>query len=117
MTLADPPPEPRDPARLAVEIERTVDRLRSLSAVRLAAPLPGGRSRAEAAFALAQVLADRAAGLEGRPVRVLPELPDLAAGDVLAVCGHDLLAQVRLGRDPQACREAVEALVALRRVL
>jgi len=117
VTPADPPPDPGDPARLAVEIERTVDRLRSLSAVRLAAALPDGRSRAAAAFALAQVLADRAAGLEGQPVRRLPDLPDLAAGDVLAVCGHDLLEQVRRGADPQAGREAVEALVALRRAL
>lgn len=117
MTLADPPPDPGDPARLAAEIERTADRLRSLSAVRLAALLPDGRSRAAAAFALAQVLADRAADLEGQHRRALPELPELAAGDVLAVCGHDLLAQVRLRADARACREAVEALVVLRRVL
>jgi hypothetical protein len=117
VALTDPAPDPGDPTRLAKELQRTVDRLRTMSAVRLAAPLPDGRSRAAAACALAQRLTDRAARLAGRPLRSLPDLPDLAAGDVLAVCGHDLLEQVRIVADRDACRIAVDELIALRRVL
>lgn len=117
MSLLDPQPDPGDPERLVLEVRRTAERLRSLSAVRLAAPLPDGRSRAAAAFALAQALTDRAAALAGRPHRALPELPDLAAGDVLAVCGRDLVEQLDTRADPEPCRRAVEDLIALRRLL
>ena len=91
-----------------------------MSLVRLAAPLPDGRSRARAAFDLAQDLADRAAGLAGRPARRLPELADPAAGDVLAVCAQDLLEELATalpGRGEEECRRAVEALVTLRQSL
>ena len=103
-----------------MEAARTCDRLRSMSLVRLAAPLPDGRSRARAAFDLAQDLADRSAALAGRPVRRLPELADPAAGDVLAVCAQDLLEELVTltiaapGPSEEECRRAVEALVALR---
>lgn len=117
VSLLEPQPDPGDPERLALEIGRTAERLRSLSAVRLATATPDGRSRAVAAFALAQELTDRAAVLAGRPHRPLPELPDLAAGDVLAVCGHDLLEQLRVHAEPATCRRAVEDLIALRRLL
>jgi hypothetical protein len=121
VSLLDPEPEEGDPARLHRESARTADRLRTMSLVRLSAPLPDGSTRAGAAFALAQRLVDRAAELAGRPRRRLPELPDSAVGDVLAVCAHDLAEQVR-ARAPDrsataACREAVVALVALRRDL
>ena len=114
-------PSPDDPDRLELEATRTAERLRTLSLVRLGVALPDGRSRAGAAFELAGELADRAADLAGRPRRRLPELPDGAAGDVLAVCAHDLAEEVR-SQGPSAgaasaCRAAVEGLVALRRQL
>ena len=106
-----------------MEAARTCDRLRSMSLVRLAAPLPDGRSRARAAFDLAQDLADRTASLAGRPAGRLPELADPAAGDVLAVCAQDLLEELVTltiaapGRSEEECRRAVEALVTLRQSL
>ena len=119
MSLLDPPPPPEDPARLSLEAARTCDRLRSLSLVRLAAPLPDGRSRARAALDLAQELADTSAALAGRPARRLPDVADPAAGDVLAVCAQDLIEEVSaLPRAAEEeCRRAVEALVALRQSL
>ncbi len=117
VSLLDPTPAPEDPDRLILEATRTCDRLRSLSPVRLAASLPDGRSRARAAFDLAQALADEAASLAGQPSRTLPDLADPAAGDVLAVCAQDLAEEVAaLSSDDSAgaCRRAVEALVALR---
>lgn len=80
-----------DTDRLADEVERLADRLRALSDVRLARPLPPHPSRADAARAVAQLLADRAAQLEGRQPRELPRLPDLAVGDQVAVTGTDLV--------------------------
>jgi hypothetical protein len=120
MSLLDPTPAPEDPDRLILEATRTCDRLRSMSLVRLAAPLPDGRSRARAAFDLAQGLADDAAHLAGRPARRLPDLADPAAGDVLAVCAQDLAEEVAAGRSQasaQTCRRAVDGLVALRKSL
>ena len=73
-------------------MERLSDRLRSLSDVRLARPLPPHASRADAAHALAQLLADGAARLEEGPARAVPRLHDLAVGDQVAVTGHDLVA-------------------------
>jgi hypothetical protein len=80
-----------DPERLGREVERLADRLRTLSDVRLARALPPYASRADAARAVVQLLADGAAGLEGRPVREVPRLPDLAVGDQVAVTGTDLV--------------------------
>jgi hypothetical protein len=120
VSLLDPTPAPEDPERLVLEASRTCDRLRSMSLVRLAAPLPDGRSRARAAFDLAQDLTDASFALAGAPGRALPDLADPAAGDVLAVCAQDLAEQVadRPGEaSAQACRRAVEGLVALRKVL
>jgi tRNA nucleotidyltransferase (CCA-adding enzyme) len=81
----------------------------------------GGHSRAAAAFALAQELADRAAALAARPRRVLPELPDGAAGDVLAVCVADLVEQLEVpdpaGRSAELCARSVAQLRALRQQL
>jgi hypothetical protein len=91
-------------AALAADVRRVSDRLRTLSAARLAAaPGPsvaGGQehsSRAAAGRHAAQLMADAAAALEavalGVPAerRTLPVLPDLAVGDQVAVTGHDLL--------------------------
>jgi hypothetical protein len=121
VSLDEPEPDPGDPRRLAREGARTADRLRTLSLVRLAAPTAEGRSRAAAAFALAQELADRAAALAARPRRVLPELPDGAAGDVLAVCVADLVEQLEVpdpaGRSAELCARSVAQLRALRQQL
>jgi hypothetical protein len=129
---------------LGRDIERVADRLRGLSDARLAAAAPPHTSRAAAARATAQVLADAAAGLEAvtdapadleaggqQPVwRDLPELSDLSAGDQVAITGHDLLAAARLAapdrrawaRDGrrtahEALAEAAAALADLRRLL
>jgi hypothetical protein len=120
VSLLDPTPAPEDPERLVLESSRTCERLRSLSLVRLGAQLPDGRSRARAAFDLAQELADDAAALEGRPARALPDLADPAAGDVLAVCAQDLaevVAQSRNDDSADACRRAVDRLISLRQAL
>ena len=120
VSLLDPTPAPEDPDRLILEASRTCDRLRSLSLVRLAASLPDGRSRARAAFDLAQDLADASFALAGRAGQALPDLPDPAAGDVLAVCAQDLAEEVSEQRgdaSAEACRRAVEGLIALRQQL
>jgi hypothetical protein len=81
---------------LAAQVGRLVDRLRSSSDVRLARALPTGGTRADAAHALAQRMADHAAALEGGPIRPVPRLHDLAVGDQVAVTGADLVRAVRL---------------------
>ena len=107
---------------LARDLDRVIDRLRSLSAARLAAPVPGWASRAVAARALAQACADAAAHLTGEPTRTVPALSDLAVGDQVAVCGHDLVAALSgTGTDRDAAATAAAAvradLDALRRAL
>ena len=119
---------------LGRDIERVADRLRGLSEARLAAAAPPHASRAAAARATAQVLADAAAGLEaggGLPLwRELPVLVDLSAGDQVAVTGHDLLAAAGSAApdDPVWARhgrrtahdvlaDAADDLAALRRLL
>lgn len=123
-------------AELAADVRRVADRLRSLSQARLAAALPPHPSRAAAARAVAQVLADAAQGIEertaaGEPTwRVVPELSDFAVGDQLAVTGHDLLAAAdglpvdaqvwtRAGRRPvgEVVGDAAGRLAELRRAL
>jgi hypothetical protein len=95
---------------LAADVRRVADRLRTMSAARLAGPpappedgMPPYRSRAQAARGAAQAMADAAAALEsaaagvsGFQWRPLPELADFAAGDQVAVTGHDLLAALEL---------------------
>jgi hypothetical protein len=80
---------------VSVELERTVDRLRSRSLSRLARAWDpadaSGPTAAQAGLALAQDLADAAAALEGGPTRSLPSVDPHVVPDVLAVCGHDLL--------------------------
>lgn len=91
---------PSGAQELAGSVRRVADRLRSLSDIRLARPVTPApqpaeaaqeRSRADAAHALAQLMADRAAQLEGVPERPVPRLHDLAVGDQVAVTGHDLV--------------------------
>jgi hypothetical protein len=76
--------DPRD--EVAREGQRVVDRLRSMPLTRLTGDV-AGRARA-----LAQALADRAADLEGRPRRPVPDIGDPAVGDQVAVMVTDLLA-------------------------
>ncbi len=127
-------------AALTVEVDRIADRLRGLSQARLAEPVPGHASRADAARSTAQALADAAARIEAglvaggdgaadtgqvAPVRhILPALTDFAAGDQVAVTGHDVIAA--LGGAPGGCcveeagqlaAVALEQLRALRRLL
>ena len=123
-------------AALARDVDRVADRLRGLSQARLAAVAPPHASCAAAARATAQTFADASAGLEAghdpaAPTwRALPELSDLAAGDQVAVTGHDLLAAAervapddlvwaRDGRRTahEVLGEAADALAALRRLL
>ncbi|WP_439676272.1 hypothetical protein [Embleya sp. MST-111070] len=72
------------------------DRLRHLSEARLKAPLTarqeGAPSRAGAALALAQCLADLAAAVEGEPRREVPDLGVFVVGDQIAVTSGDLAA-------------------------
>ena len=94
---------------LAADVRRVADRLRTLSAARLAGPpappedgMPPYRSRAQAARGAAQAMADAAAALEsGRAGgwverRPLPVLAEFAVGEQVAVTGHDLLAALAL---------------------
>jgi hypothetical protein len=95
------------PDRLAAEVARVSDRLRTLSLTRLSAPFPPYASRAEAGHLLAQRLAVAAQGVDerreaGPPVwRRLPRLADHATGDQVAVTGRDLLEAV-LSAEPDA---------------
>jgi hypothetical protein len=105
---------------LAAHVARLADRLRSLSDVRLAALLPGGGSRADAAHGVAQQLADAAADLGGEPRRVLPRLDDLVVGDQVAVTGADLVGALRRaasGGDGAAWRAAAGSAVTAVRAL
>ena len=102
------------------ELERVVDRVRHLSLARLAEPAPPWGSRADAARAVAQRLADLAQDLEeaggGAARRAVPRLHDAAAGDQLAVTGHDLLLAAE-DAPPSVVREAIDALVELRHAM
>jgi len=90
---------------LEADVRRVTDRLRNLSAARLAAapaPPDGGRplyaTCAQAGRAAAGELAAAALALEAAADGVayvgrdLPELNDFAVADQVAVTGHDLLA-------------------------
>jgi len=121
---------------LAADVRRVADRLRGLSQARLQAPVPPFASRAAAAREVARVLALAAQGAAAsdqvhEPAwRQPPALADFAAGDQVAVTGHDLLAALD-GVDPAAdvwvpagrrtarevVAEAAEALAAIRRLL
>jgi len=112
--------EPRTPTeRFEADLRRTVDRLRTLGLDRLTASFEPEPTRADAATAAAQRLADAAADLEGAPRRTVPRLADPAVGDQLAVCGHDLLAVAAVSTDracaDEALTRAADDLLGLRR--
>lgn len=123
---------------LAAEVRRVADRLRSLSQTRLGRPCPPYPSAADAGRTAAAALAGAAAALEGAAGRAgesagdrpdtheLPRLSDFAAGDQVAVTGHDLLAALDLvapdadvhGRPAcEAVAAAVAVLTDVRRLL
>jgi hypothetical protein len=94
--VTDDPVAP-SPAQLALDVHRVADRLRSLSAARLAAPAPAYPSIAAAGRQAAQALADAAQGYAeagaAQPPRwrTIPALSDFAVGDMVAVTGRDLI--------------------------
>jgi hypothetical protein len=89
-------------------------RLRRWNRRSWAAAAAGGGSRADAAHAAVQRLADLAAAVEGRPPRPVPRLHgDLALPDQLAV----MVIDVRRTGDPAAARIAAAELSALRDAL
>jgi hypothetical protein len=97
---------------LAKEIQSLVQRLRLWTPQRWAAACDPWGSRADCGRHLAQWFADRAAELEGQPVRQLPVLtPDLLVADQLAVTGDDL---VRAEPGDDLVRAAVDHLLAHR---
>jgi hypothetical protein len=105
------PAAPSDP--FDVELRRVVDSLRRRPIEALSAPTGGGGSRADAAYAVAQALADAAAALSGEPRRALPRLGDQVVADQLAVCGADLRAVAADG----VPADVLALLVELRRAL
>jgi len=78
--------------QVRTELDRVVDRLRTMPLARLDAAWAPYATRADGARALAQRLADRAADLGGSPRRVVPDVGAAAVGDQVAVTGADLLA-------------------------
>ena len=105
--------------RFALDLGRSVDRLRSMGLARLAASFEPEPTRADAARGAAQSLADLAADLAGDPRREVPRLADGAVGDQLAVCGRDLLdAAAAHGEQPEtraALADATAMVLELRR--
>ncbi|RZS87334.1 hypothetical protein EV189_2759 [Motilibacter rhizosphaerae] len=95
---------------LQTELRRAVDRLRTTALSALARPGADGRTPADAAYSVAQELADAAARLEGEPARPLPRLGDPVVADQLAVCGADLLALDPPASVAERLRERVAGL-------
>jgi hypothetical protein len=74
-----------------VELDRVVERLRTMPLAQLAAAWPPFASRAHGARALAQEFADRAAEIAGAQRHTVPDAGDAAVGDQVAVTGRDLI--------------------------
>lgn len=107
------------------ELERIVDRLRTIAVDRLTAPAPPFPSRAEGARVTATVLAGLTARLEDPAGtdprrRTLPALADRASADLVAVTGEDLLLALGAageGDVDDVRARALEALSTLRRAV
>jgi hypothetical protein len=97
-----------------IELDRVVDRLRSMPLTQLAAPWGDYPSRAAGARALAQRLADRGADVGGWRRREVPDVGDAAVGDQVAVTGADLLA---LAAGPDHLESVAQDLRAIRLAL
>jgi hypothetical protein len=81
------------PVDLVRAVDRLVEQVAHWPSARWAAPGAAGGTRAEAAHALAQQLADLEARAAGRPPRPVPRLPsDLAIPDQWRVLARDLAA-------------------------
>jgi hypothetical protein len=84
-------PAPVTAEELARAVDRLVDQVAHWSTARWSAPSVQGGTRADAAHALAQRLADLEARASGRPPRPVPRLPtDLALPDQWRVLARDL---------------------------
>ena len=101
--------------RYAADLMRTVDRLRTMGTARLAAVFEPEPTRADAAFALIQVIAQRAAVQEQLAAPPVPRLADLALGDQLAVVGRDLLMAARERQAVDVLVQTADELLELRR--
>lgn len=111
-----------EPKTLTEAVDRLADRFRAMPQTRLLAAVPGHPSRAAAALGLARRLAAVALAVEGGAPRDFPDAGAFAAGDQLAVAGHDLAAAlasrggavvtlpVALGTLPAGSAAAVDAL-------
>ncbi|WP_371479797.1 hypothetical protein [Kitasatospora sp. NBC_00315] len=88
-----------EPTLLVDAVDRLADRFRSMPQSRLLAAVPGHPSRAAAALALARGLAAAALALEGAGPREFPDAGAFAAGDQLAVAGHELAAALATRED------------------
>ncbi len=97
----------------ADQVDRLVDRLRSLPIPRLTRTSDGQPSIADSAYALAQVFADLSADLDQRTRRDIPRLNALASGDQVAVTANDLVAAAQ-SADPGGGPAVEVALVATR---
>ncbi|GGV21615.1 hypothetical protein GCM10010495_41530 [Kitasatospora herbaricolor] len=86
-----------EPTPLTEAVDRLADRFRAMPQSRLLAAVPGHLSRAAAGLALARTLAAVAQALEGLQPRPFPDAGAFAAGDQLAVAGHDLAAALAAG--------------------
>ncbi|MEU8924411.1 hypothetical protein AB0D10_26300 [Kitasatospora sp. NPDC048545] len=83
---------PLDVQPLVEAVDSLADRFRSLPQSKLLGAVPGHPSRAAAALELARRLAALALTAEGGAERDFPDAGAFAAGDQLAVAGHDLAA-------------------------
>ncbi|MFF9644625.1 hypothetical protein [Kitasatospora aureofaciens] len=106
---------------LVEAVDKLADRFRSLPQSKLLGAVPGHPSRAAAALVLARRLAALALAAEGGPGREFPDAGAFAAGDQLAVAGHDLAAAlaalpegaaVALPDGPAAAAEVLAGAVA-----
>jgi hypothetical protein len=94
-------------AEFARELGRVVDRLRGMPVTKLAAS-------AELAYRASERLLSMAIAAGDRVPALLPRIGDHAAGDQLAVIGHDFAS---LQPGAAAYAEVTELLVELRRAL
>jgi len=101
--------------RYAVDLRRTVDRLRATGAAKLAASFSPEPTRADAAFALIGVMAERAAQVAGSERRSVPRLTDMALGDQMAVIGRELLIAARAQANHDILVQTADELLDLRR--
>ncbi|MBD0692061.1 hypothetical protein [Streptomyces sp. CBMA123] len=106
---------------LVEAVDELADRFRSLPQSKLLGPVPGHASRAAAVLVLARRLAAWSLAAEGGPEREFPDAGAFAAGDQLAVAGHDLAAalavlpegaEVALPDGPVAVGEVLAGAVA-----